>query len=319
MTHPQRSFVARASAAAAVGLALLAGSAFADGANTTTASSFNIPNSTPEFEIGTAPHRAFVEGAPTAFVGDFSLYHTGFYSWLIDPGVEATITFETPLSAFSVYARGEDSSVQGSIRLLDVNGDLVAEFTPNNDGFEQLVVPPGGVQIAQLVATNTGTTGRIALDDMVYCNDLPSPSVGDSFCGPAVPNSAGVPATVGLTGSSFLVANQMTLTAEALPLNSAAFFVVSRQQGFAAQPGGSQGNLCLGGTIGRYVGPGQVMNSGATGIVSLPIDLTSIPTPNGPVAAVPGDTWSFQGWYRDSVGGASTSNFTDGVTLTLQP
>ena len=314
----QSSPVARASAAAALSFAFLAGSALANGGGTTTASSFNLPNSTPQFEIGVAPNRAFVNGAPTAFVGNFSLYNSGFYSWLINPGVEATITFETPLSAFSVFARGEDSGVQGSVRLLDANGGLIVEFTPNNSGFEQFVVPAGGAQIAQLVATNTGTAGRIALDDMVYCNDLPAPSVGSPFCDPAVVNSGGTSATTSATGSTFLAANQLTLTAESLPFNSTGFFLVSPEQAFVAQPGGSQGNLCLGASLGRYVGPGQVMNSGATGTISLPVDLTNIPAPTGPISAVPGDTFFFQGWYRDSVGGASTSNFTSGASLTIR-
>ena len=153
---------------------------------------------------------------------------------------------------------------------------------------------------------------------MVYCNDLPAPSVGTSFCDPAVLNSTGAPATVSLTGSTFITANHLTVVAESLPLNSTALYLVSREQGFAAQPGGSLGNLCLGGGIGRFIGAGEVMNSGALGMTSLPVDLTSIPTPSQLVSSVSGDTWSFQCWYRDSSGGLPTSNFTSGVAVTLR-
>ena len=57
--------------------------------------------------------------------------------------------------------------------------------------------------------------------------------------------------------------NDLEVVATALPLFSNGYFVVSATQGFAANPGGSQGNLCLGGTLGRYLG--QTGNSGADG------------------------------------------------------
>ena len=95
------------------------------------------------------------------------------------------------------------------------------------------------------------------------------------------------------------------------------FFLTSRTQGFSANPGGSQGNLCLAGAIGRYVGPGQIQSSGATGSITLQLNLGAMPQPTGPVAAVAGQTWNFQAWYRDAVAGTPTSNFTDGLRVTF--
>ena len=37
----------------------------------------------------------------------------------------------------------------------------------------------------------------------------------------------------------------------------------------------------------------------------------------GLVAVQPGETWSFQAWYRDTVGGSATSNFSDGLEITF--
>ena len=48
------------------------------------------------------------------------------------------------------------------------------------------------------------------------------------------------------------------------------------------------------------------------------VDLTSIPQPTGSVAGAAGETWRFQAWYRDSIVGIPTSNFTSGLALTLQ-
>ena len=90
---------------------------------------------------------------------------------------------------------------------------------------------------------------------------------------------------------------------------------VRRVQNFVMNPAGSAGNLCLGGAIGRYVGPGQVQGSGAQGQISLTLDLTALPQPNGLVAAQIGESWSWQTWFRDSSMGAATSNFSDGLEV----
>ena len=78
------------------------------------------------------------------------------------------------------------------------------------------------------------------------------------------------------------------------------------------------GNLCLAGPIGRYVGPGQIQNSGPMGQISLALDLTAVPTPGGPVAPLAGQSWNFQLWHRDGGPMGATSNFTDGVTVDFQ-
>ena len=112
--------------------------------------------------------------------------------------------------------------------------------------------------------------------------------------------------------------NDVTLTASMLPANSFGFFITGQDQGFTPMPGGSSGNLCLSGAIGRYVAPGQIQNSGPMGEFSLDIDLNQTPTPTGLVSITAGFTWNFQGWYRDAIGGTATSNFTDGLAIVFQ-
>ena len=103
-----------------------------------------------------------------------------------------------------------------------------------------------------------------------------------------------------------------------MPQNSFGFFITSQVQGFLMNPGGSEGNLCLGGAIGRYVGPGQIMGSGVAGMIALDIDLTQIPQPNGPVAVAAGETWNWSTWYRDlDMSGNATSNFSNGLEVTF--
>ena len=140
---------------------------------------------------------------------------------------------------------------------------------------------------------------------------------GANYCGPAVANSTGASATMSASGSPIVANNSLTLVGEDLPDGSFAFFLTSMAQGFVANPGGSQGNLCLSAPIGRYVGPGQIQQS-MMGTITLPLDLTQTPTPTGLVAIAAGETWNFQAWYRDVVGASATSNFTDGLSITFQ-
>ena len=141
--------------------------------------------------------------------------------------------------------------------------------------------------------------------------------LGTNYCTAAV-NSSGVSAAMSATGSTLASANDVTLRASRLPNNAFGFFLTSRTQGFIQNPGGSPGNLCLSGSIGRFVGPGQIQNSGAAGAIELGLNLTALPTPVGGVAAQSGETWNFTAWYRDVVGGSATSNFADGLAIVFQ-
>ena len=142
-------------------------------------------------------------------------------------------------------------------------------------------------------------------------------SVGSNYCAAAV-NSTGVSAEISAAGSDVVMDNDLTLTASSLPTNAFGFFIVSSTQGFVMMPGGSSGNLCIVGDIGRYVGAGQIQNSGAAGAFSLAVDLTMIPQPMGAVSTNAGDTWNFQTWFRDSSPGGPTSNFTNGLEILFQ-
>lgn len=144
------------------------------------------------------------------------------------------------------------------------------------------------------------------------------PEVGMSDCGPAVPNSSGGPASIAAFGSDAVPSNVLELCTTGMPTNVFGFCLASTTDAFVQQPGGSLGNLCLGGVIGRFVGAGQVMDSGVSGAFCLDVDVTRLPQPTSNVAAMPGETWRFQTWFRDSVAGNATSNFSDSVAITFE-
>ncbi|MEM1451403.1 MAG: VCBS repeat-containing protein [Planctomycetota bacterium] len=141
--------------------------------------------------------------------------------------------------------------------------------------------------------------------------------IGEQICTSAIPNSTGSPAAIRARGSVQLTLRDVTLRVSSLPQNASGYFLTSQTQASVFPVSNSQGRLCLGGAIGRYVGPGQVQNSGSEGTYELVVNLSAMPTPNGPALALPGSTWTFQAWYRDA-NPTSTSNFTDAVVLTFE-
>lgn len=141
-------------------------------------------------------------------------------------------------------------------------------------------------------------------------------SVGWQYCD-AEPNSVG---WFDGRNSSWLrilgnqsVGSAHTAECVALPSASFGYLLVAPAVGDVLFPGGSQGRLCLSGAIGRYVD--QVQSSGGTGTMSVTIDPAQLPRPTGAVGAVPGETWYFQLWHRDSVNGVATSNFSNACAL----
>ncbi len=154
-------------------------------------------------------------------------------------------------------------------------------------------------------------------DNIEVAKGVPMDGVGTNYCSPGVVNSTGQSAEIAGDGSNSVSLNMLTLEVSNLPPNGFGFLITSRTQALVSNPGGSQGTLCLGGAIGRYVGPGQVQNGGPAGAFSLQVDLTQIPQPNGFVSAIAGETWNYQAWYRDSSPSGATSNFTDGLSVLM--
>jgi hypothetical protein len=167
------------------------------------------------------------------------------------------------------------------------------------------------IEAVDIYATMTGS--GLYIDD-ISLSQLAG-SIGTAYCAPAVPNSTGASSTIEAVGLTLASANDVTLNASSMPNNAFGYFLTSRTQGLVQNPGGSMGNLCLSGSIGRYVGPGQIKNSGLTGSFALQLDLTQTPTPTGFVTVMAGETWNFTTWHRDAIGGVATSNFTNGVSI----
>jgi probable HAF family extracellular repeat protein len=141
--------------------------------------------------------------------------------------------------------------------------------------------------------------------------------IGVTGCRPAAANATGCGGFLRATGSASVAANALMLEATSLPPGAFGYAVVSADSGPPTPASVGRGTICLGASIGRLLGPGQIGRADASGSFSVAVDLNALPGPTGPIGGAPGDTWTFQVWHRD-VDALATTNWTDSVTVTLQ-
>ncbi len=219
---------------------------------------------------------------------------------------------------------GQSVAVDGSVALVGARRGRVAGAIVGAPGKDSLVYR-GGVVYASLdspgdrdgngipdaceIAAGTAQdlNGNLVLDS---CEVL-----GVALCSPAVANSTGAPSELWAFGSDTAADNNLELHVIGLPTQTLGYFLVSPDMGFAANPGGSTGNLCIvGPSIARYAGDVQSSGNGAK--VMFTPDLTFVPQPNGNQSTSAGQTWCFQYWHRDFAMGSVTSNFSDARCIT---
>ena len=231
---------------------------------------------------------------------------------------------------------------------VDVDGDVIAAAAPQADGFGESLL--GRVEVFERKANGSwdrvarlraadgfandalGWSGlalegervvALALEwtsrpngGLVWENatSCPGPSVGTPYCVPTQVNSLGLHGRLVGTGSGIVASAQFVLDARDLPAGVPAYALASRDTDLVVMPPGSQGTLCLGGSIGRMVD--TVAFTKPNGRARFPVFLERIPT-TPEVAVMPGETWRFQAWYRDMNPGP-TSNFTEALEVVFQ-
>lgn len=132
-------------------------------------------------------------------------------------------------------------------------------------------------------------------------------------------NSTGASASLEALGSIVAADNDLTLSMSGLPDSVMGLMINTAEDAMSlvtvTNVGGGQGTLCIGSfTLGRSM----MVAADAAGLASLDVDLTAIPTNLALVPAMAGDTYHWQFWYRDTVGGMPTSNLTDAISVTFQ-
>ncbi len=207
--------------------------------------------------------------------------------------------YDTALEAFS----GTCGSLT-SIGCLDDSCGLQTELF--------LSTVPGGTYFVRV-----GGFGGAVGSGMLTLTGSGTGEPGVNYC-MANPNSTGAAATMSATGSAAIADNDLTLLTSSMPPNTFCAYMTSLSQGFSPNFGGSDGNLCLGGSIGLYSDPSDVQRTSLNGEASLTVDLLMLPTSSGgTVAAMAGQSWNFQAWFRDASLAGGGSNFSDGLSILL--
>ncbi len=136
-------------------------------------------------------------------------------------------------------------------------------------------------------------------------------ALGATTC-TANPNSTGQGAALSALGDPAASENRLVLNVTESPAGSLGYFLASETAGNQMLGGGSQGLLCLGGSILRF--SNTVLNDRGTGVVSFRPRLDAFPQ-GGVVLA--GETWLFQYWFRDA-NPQATSNTSSALSITFQ-
>ncbi len=142
-----------------------------------------------------------------------------------------------------------------------------------------------------------------------------SSGIGDVVCVGA-PNSTGFSGNLAATGSPIIADGSLSLEITCCPALGFGLVVTTSSNGDPIQNAAvGEGTLCIANAqLGRF--PAVMLDS--TGSAEQPVDLNAIPTNVAPVAALPGDTYYFQFWHRDAVGGIGTSNLTSAVSVLFE-
>ncbi|MFT7679878.1 MAG: hypothetical protein ACI8QC_003883, partial [Planctomycetota bacterium] len=235
---------------------------------------------------------------------------------IVGTNSDATLMFDFDVTSFEFIYGGNSGSIL--VEALDAGGNVVDSFFQASTDAGEPAGPAvlSGFGIRSVTWTDPGFSFA-ALDNIVI-DGGGNTSIGVTYCNPSVPNSSGLPGTMSATGSNIASDNNLLVIASQVPDGEFAYMITSRTQGFVANPGGSQGHLCVLGNIARFNRAGEV-GAIAGGQFSLQLPMTDFPEPPllG-VTVLAGDTWNFQCWHRDFVNGMPTSNFTNGLSVQFQ-
>lgn len=184
--------------------------------------------------------------------------------------------------------------------------------------FAAPTMSPAGLTANLLTSAALGThTFDILLDANWGAEGVPSTGHGFStYCTPAT-NSTGFSGQLAISGSLHVSQKDILLSASDLPPGNIGYFLMSHSSDILNLPAPSQGLLCVGIStpIIRINNAPNVLWIGGSGEASLNLPFDTLPDFAGvPTIILPGSTWNFQMWYRDT-NPSTTSNTTNAARV----
>lgn len=243
------------------------------------------------------------------------------FRWSAHTGVEVlpTVGAPSPLVLHSPDFVSDDGSVTAGEyfnSIVPFGFELTAYISFDGGPtvrFRDALLERGGPDLGPSVVIRgmsaDGERFVVEAGDFSYWIDLDA-VVSTSVCGPAVVNSTGASATVVALGSDEAADRVLELRGSSLPPNQTVLPIVSNVEAFFPMAGGLAGNLCLGGTIGRF----PLRFADPAGQLDLAIDIAALPAGLGTVSAMAGEDWYFQLWFRDGF----SSNFSDAARVSFR-
>lgn len=236
-------------------------------------------------------------------------YEEGIEIAIGAPGLLGPDTEPGRVEFFSI-ASGDLVGVQEGARPRQSFGlELARLADATGNSFDELVIAGSGLHFGGIVEG-----GVVAVEGPMSMSPPCSPAI--PYCGQTAANSVGQLASIEQIGSAELQGSSFGIVIRDLPPQAPTLLLASLEVGFAPMPGGSLGNLCLGGSISRFVD--QFQPASSTGALLFNPDLDAMPTPLGFVQATPSQVWHFQAWYRDVHAGGS-SNFSAALSVDVCP
>ena len=139
-----------------------------------------------------------------------------------------------------------------------------------------------------------------------------TPAIGTQYC-EANFNSVQQNGWLALYGNQDAGSTHVGI-AQDLPVGVPCMMIAGMNPAVINMPGGSMGTLCIAGPV-RVAS--TLTSTLANGLAVFLLDSGSLPGPGGTISVLAGETWNYQVWHRDNVGG-STSNFTNAVRVQYQ-
>ncbi len=236
------------------------------------------------------------------------------FRWTVAGGLQDLGTLGVPSSTSSAQAMSADGAVIFGVDTTPTS--RVFRWTAV-DGMTELGIEPTFLGVRGVSLDGTVVVGDVIVGGATRAARVEVSLIGVNRCRPADLNATGCSGFLRASGSASVAVNALRIDATSLPRYAFGYVLVADAYQPPMPASVGRGRTCLGGAIGRLVGPGQIGDAGASGSFSVAVDLSALPTPTGPVAGAPGDSWTFQAWHRDS-DPAATTNWTDSVTVTLQ-
>ena len=144
-------------------------------------------NATGPFTIGTSPISATFSAGVAESRGVNALYHSGRNAWHILPNDPTVVSFETPASALSFWARTENNNVTGTLRVFDSNNvRILNRAVPNSYQLIEITRSAGQALIARFEVTaagggggsgygGVGAAGDVVIDDLSFTAEVIGP------------------------------------------------------------------------------------------------------------------------------------------------